>query len=96
MKCYFLWTVTGPMLILTSFDYVAHPDLLEKLRNNGIPKFVAYEVPIDLIRERYGGHFKKVMDDLSQTDELRILDIEGERVLHNVRLKELGSPIIYE
>ena len=96
MKCYFLWTVTGPVLILTSFDYVAHPDLLVKLKDMGIPKFVAHEVPIDLIKQRYGGHFDKIMDDLHESDELRILDDDGVRVLNNVSLKELGPPITYE
>jgi hypothetical protein len=96
MKCYFLWTVTGPQLVLTSRDYIAHPDCLTKLKDMGIPKFIAYEIPIVLVKERYGGHFEKVIKDPNGSDELRVLDSEGERVLNNISFKELGPAIPYE
>jgi len=96
MKSYFLWTASGPQLILTSRDYVAHPDCLEKLKNMGIPKFIAHEVPIDLVKKRYGGHYEKIIGDPNGTDELRILDTQGKRVLNNISFKELGPAIPYE
>ncbi len=96
MKAYFLWTVTGPELIMTSYDYVKHPECLKKLDDVGINKFVAHEVPLDLVKERYGEHYQIVLDDPEQTDELRIVDISARRVLINFSFKELGPPIYYE
>jgi hypothetical protein len=99
MKAYFLWTVTGPQIILTSYDL--EKDTGGLLRTNRTidslaNKVIAYEVPLAKIKERYGEHFDVVINDPKQTDQLRILDSDGERVLGNIHFKELGSPIYYE
>lgn len=96
MKAYFLWTVTGPQMILTSCDFVVHPECQKRLSDNGIEKFVAHEVPVDLVKERYGEHFESVISDPNQTDELRIVDTSPRRVLNNFSFKELGAPIYHE
>ena len=94
MKTAMLFTGSGP--ILTSHDSVTAPVLLEKLEAKGIERFLAYEVPLDLAKQRYGGHFMTVMNDLHETDDLRVLDYNGERAFALFRLDELGSPIVYE
>jgi hypothetical protein len=96
MKCYFLWTVTGPQLILTSCDYVKDPACLNKLKDMGIPKFVAHEVSIDLVKARYGESLVTILQDPDSTDELRVLDTEGKRFLNNISFKDLGPAIPYE
>lgn len=96
MKTVMLFTGSGPIVILTSYDSVTTPALLEKLETKGIERFLAYEVPLDLAKKRYGGHFVSVMNDLRETDDLRVLDYNGERAFALFRLDELGSPIIYE
>lgn len=96
MKAYFLWTVQGPRLILTCCDFTTNRICLEVLAHRGIDKFVAQEVALHLAKDRYGTHFDIVMKDPKQTDDLRILDEVGERVLKNFSLKELGTPIYYE
>ena len=37
-----------------------------------------------------------IMEDLSQTDDLRVLDYNGHHVFYNFALKELGEPIYVE
>jgi hypothetical protein len=96
VKAYFLWTVTGPQLIVTSYDFVQHPELLKKLADTGITKFVAQEVSLDLVRERYGEHFQGVLTDPDQTDELRNVETSPRAVLNKFSFKELGEPIYYE
>ncbi|WP_249168032.1 hypothetical protein [Bradyrhizobium elkanii] len=64
MKALLLLTASGPLLILTSHESVHDQELLEKLKHKGIGKFVAFEVPVPLARERYGGHFQAVESDL--------------------------------
>ncbi len=96
MKAIMLITGSGPMVILTSFDSVTHPDLLRKLEAKGIERFFAHEIPLDLAKQRYGGHFKVVLHDLHETDDLRVLDYNGERAFGLFRLHELGPVVIYD
>lgn len=96
MKAGIFFTGTGPILILTSYENFDQPEFVEKLRSKGIKKFIAYEVSVDQTREKYGKHFEIILGDLSQTDDLRVLDYDGHHVFYNYSLHELGHPVIYE
>lgn len=96
MKCFMLFTGSGPLVILTSYDSATDPGLLEKFRAKGIDKFLAYEVPLPLAQERYGAHFAVVRRDLHQEDDLRILDYNGERAFRLFHFSELATPVTYE
>ena len=96
MKSLLLLTASGPLLVLTSHESLQDQKLLEVLRQKGIGKFVAFEVPVSLARERYGGHFRAVESNLHETDDLRVLDFNGQRVFQLFRFDELGSPILKE
>jgi hypothetical protein len=96
MKTFMLMTGSGPLMILTSHASIDEPLLLEKLASKGIEKFLAYEVPYDLARERYGGHFSVVANDLHESDDLRVLDYNGERAFKLFSFSELGPPIVHE
>ncbi len=96
MKAYFFFTAGGPLVILTSYDSVENPELLKKIRSKGIGKFIACEVPVELAKSRYGGHFDVVCQNLHETDDLRVLDYSGERAYKNFGFKELGRPIYCE
>ena len=96
MKIFLLFTGSSPLVIATSHNSLTDPGLLEKLRAKGIEKFIAYELPPTLVRERYGGHFDVVMKDLHESDDLRVLDFNGERAFRLFHMKELGSPVMFE
>jgi hypothetical protein len=96
MKAGIFFTGTGPILILTSYDNLDNPQLLEKLKIKGIKKFIAYEVPEGAVREKYGLQFNMVLRDLNQSDDLRVLDYDGHHVFYNFALKELGEPMYHE
>ncbi len=96
MKVAMLFTGSGPIVILTSHDSVTDPSLLEKLEAKGIGRFLAYELPLDLAKKRYGGHFNTVLNDLHETDDLRVLDYNGERAFGLFGLNELRNPVIYD
>lgn len=96
MKSIMLLTGGGPLVILTSFDSVTETGLLTKLENKGIDKFTAHEIPLDLARARYGAHFTRVERDLHETDDLRILDYNGNRAFRLFSFEELGPAILYE
>lgn len=96
MKVALLFTGSGPLVIVTSHGSLMDEGLLDKLRAKGIDKFLAYEIPLALAEQRYGGHFQVVMGDLSETDDLRVLDFNGERAFHLFHWRELGAPLAYE
>ncbi len=100
MKAYFVWTVIGPQIILTAHDLEKDPGWVAQTRRTidwpQLNKFVAYEVPLEIIKQRFGEQFEVVMRDPKQTDDLRILDSEGEHVLNNIHFPELGQPIYFE
>ena len=96
MKAGIFFTGTGPILILTSYDALNDPKLVEKLALKGIKKYIAYEVEEDLVKQRYGNHYNVILGDLKQTDDLRVLDYDGHHVFYNFSLNEIGQPIYYE
>jgi hypothetical protein len=96
MKAYMLMTGSGPLVILSSHTSIEDPVLLQKLAAKGIDKFMSYEIPIELAKERYGGHFSAVSHDVYETDDLRILDYNGERAFKLFSFREWGQPTIHE
>ena len=96
MKAAMLFTGSGPLVILTSHASLEEPLLLMKLAAKGITKFIAHEIPVDLARLRYGGHFEVVLRDLHESDDLRVLDFNGERAFRLFRLADLGPPTLHE
>lgn len=96
MKAGIYYTATGPIAILTSYPSVVAPELVDKLHGKGIDTFLAWEVPVELAQERYGSHYARVMGDLHESDELRVLDDDGLRVFKLFRPSGLGTPLIHE
>jgi len=96
MKAGIFSTGTGPILILTSYESLNDPKLVEKLRQKGIKKFIAFDVPEELVKDRYGKHYQVILGDLKQTDDLRVLDYDGHHVFYNFSLKEISAPIYHE
>lgn len=96
MNAFLLMTGSGPLVILTSHTSIEDRSLLAKLHAKGIYKFIAYRVPEELARERYGGHYHVVVNDLHETDDLRVLDYNGERAFQMFRFSELGEARTHE
>ncbi len=96
MKAFILFSGSAPLMLLTSYESARHPEFIQKLATKGIKKFVAYDVPLDLVKEIYGKHYDLVMEDLHQTDDLRVLDYDGYHVVNTFSFKRLGKPVLYE
>lgn len=96
MKAGVFFTGSGPILILTSYDSLTSPNLVRKLSAKGIRKFIAFEVPVETVRAKYGTHFDVVMSDIKQEDDLRVLDYDGHHVYSEFSLRELGPEVTYE
>ncbi|MEJ5363825.1 MAG: hypothetical protein WHS86_01860 [Desulfosoma sp.] len=96
MKAGIIFTGTGPILVLTSYESFQDPKFIEKLNNKGIKKFIARELPLESVKQKYGLQFNIVLGDLNQTDDLRVLDYNGHNVFYNFSFKEMGEPIYCE
>ena len=96
MKALMLVTGSGPIVVLTSHATVTNPSLKAQLKAKGIEKFVAYELPLERVKERYGGHFNTVMHNLHETDDLRVLDFDGQRAFRLFSFEELGPALEVE
>jgi hypothetical protein len=96
MKVAMLFTGSGPIVIVTSYSSLLEPNLLAKLQAKGIEKFIAYELPAEIVQQRYGNHFSVVMHDLHESDDLRVLDYNGERAFRLFPLQGLGTPVIHD
>ena len=96
MQAGIFFTGTGPILILTSYESLNDPKLVEKLALKGIKKYIAFKVSEDMVKQKYGKHFNVILSDLKQTDDLRVLDYDGHHVFYNFSLDEIGEPILHE
>lgn len=96
MNAGLIFAGSGPIVILTSHDGLTDPALLERLAGKGISKFIAFPVPLDVVRAKYGIHFEIVCQDLHETDDLRVLDFDGRRAMELLPFNVLGKPIYHE
>lgn len=96
MKAGLIFTGTGPILILTTYESFNDPKLVAKFNTKGIKKFIACDLPLEKVKAKYGNQYSVIMGDLNQTDDLRVLDYNGYNVFHNFRFSEMGKPIYYE
>ena len=96
MKTILMFTGSGPILLLTTYESITNPEFVNKLLAKGIKKFIAYDLPISLVQNKYGAHYSAVINDVKQSDDLRVLDYNGHNVFYNFSFKDLGRPIYYE
>ena len=96
MKAGIIIDGAGSILILTSCESFEDPQLVEAFRRKGITKYVAFEVPVDLVQKNYGQHFAVALADRQQTDILRVVDVDGQRIFTNFPLRTFNRPVCHE
>ncbi len=96
MKAGIVFTGSGPLVILTSYESFTDPSLVEKLKAKGIKKYLGFELPVELCKERYGQHFQVVLRDLRQSDDMRVLDFDGHHIFLTFSFSEFGQEFRYE
>ncbi len=93
MRAYIIFSGTGPILILTTYDALTDERLVGKLGHKGIVKFIAYEVPIADVRRIYGVPFDVIASDLERAEDVRVLDFNGHHIFSSFSFANLGEPI---
>jgi hypothetical protein len=92
-SAYLIFTGTGPILALSTYPSLTDERLIGKLSYKGIVKFIAYEVDLEAVRQRYSASFASVAEDLAGDEDIRVLDFNGHQIMTNFSLDELGEPI---
>jgi hypothetical protein len=64
MKAGVIFAGCGPILILTTYKSFSESDFIQKLGAKGIKKFIVYEVPVELVKNKYGEHYDVIIADL--------------------------------
>jgi hypothetical protein len=94
-RAYLVFTGTGPILVLSTYPKITDDRLLDKLRYKGIDKFIAYEVDLEAVKQRYAHAYEPIATDLEAVEDIRVLDFNGHQIMTNFSLDELGDPIKY-
>jgi hypothetical protein len=96
MKAALIFTGSSPILIITSYPSLEDKRFLEKLKYKGIEKFIAFEVKLESAKEKYGSRFDVIRDDLNETEDMRVLDYNGQLAFERFSFEELGEIIKHE
>ncbi|MHC4269484.1 MAG: hypothetical protein ACYSTS_13575 [Planctomycetota bacterium] len=96
MKAALIFTGSSPILIITSYPSLEDKRFLEKLKQKGIDKFIAFEVQLEIAKEKYGNRFDLITDDLDATEDMRILDYNGQLAFERFSFDELGEMIKHD
>ncbi len=96
MKAGVIMSGTGAILVLSACDSFEDPQLVQSLREKGITKYIALEVPVDMVKGSYGSLFQITLADRKQSDVCRVIDVDGARIFRNFPLTVMGRPICHE
>ena len=96
MKAFLIFSGSAPLLILTSYPDVKNGRFVDKLKHKGIKKFIAFEVPLDHAKQRYGARFDVISADLAKSEDMRVLDYDGHIAFNNFSFDELGEMVKFE
>jgi hypothetical protein len=96
MTAFLVFTEREPMIVMTRRAAVTDGRLVDALDQRGISKFIAYEVPLDRLRNRYGVPFEVIEADVIAGKELRVLDYKGSHVFESISLAELNGCIRHD
>ncbi|MBU0514984.1 MAG: hypothetical protein KJ621_09450 [Proteobacteria bacterium] len=89
MRAFIIFYGGGSILILSTYKTFYHAEITAGLKANGIKKFIAYEVDLDLCRERYDDHFDFISKYLGAKDDFRVLDYNGNHIFDTFSFEEM-------
>ena len=92
IRSYLIFTGTGPILVLSTYAALTDERLVEKLRYKGIDKFIAYEVALEAVQERYEHAYQPTSPATWEAHDLRVLDFNGHQIMANFSLARARRP----
>lgn len=95
MRCYIVDCGAITILVVTTLKSATDPVLVRRLKANEISKMMLMEVPVNLVRERYGEHFDRIVQILG-SEEFRVVDFNGSSIFSKFTFSEMGEPLRVE
>jgi len=95
MKAYVVFSSKEPVLVMTRTS-IRSKEILKELRRIGCLKFIAREVPVEGLRDRYGRQFDVIEASLTKGCDLRVLDFSGRRIFRTLPFSEFGPAYRHE
>lgn len=83
-------------MVLTSCPTFNDPGFIDALREKAITKYMVFDVPVDLVRDQYGQLYHIALADLKQSDVLRVIDVDGQRIFKKIPFEAFGQLISHE
>jgi hypothetical protein len=96
MTAFLVLTGYPPFIVITAESAVSDGRLAESLQMSGFDKFIAREISLDALRDRYGLPLEVIEAEVNGGKELRVLDSSGTHVFENVSFADLGTCIRYD
>jgi hypothetical protein len=93
---YLVVTEGGSMVVLTSRPAIDDARALGALERRGVDRFIAWELPLEVVRRAYGAACDVILGELAQGTEMRVLDFNGPHIFANVPLSRLGRQVRHE
>ncbi|MEW6381986.1 MAG: hypothetical protein AB1611_20615 [bacterium] len=91
MKAAIIFTGTGPILIITTYNNLLDENITARLHAKGMKKYILSEVSVEKCRELYGNHFNLVVENMNPDGDMRVLDFDGSRIFVNFSFKDMGE-----
>lgn len=91
MKAAIIFTGTGPILIVTTYENLLDEEISIKLKAKGIKKYILSEVSVDQCKTLYGNHFNLVTEDLGPSNDIRVLDYDGHHIFLSFSFDNMGK-----
>ena len=93
IKAFMVFTGTGPIMVVTKLPEMDVDAAREHMASKGIRKYIAYEVPLARVEERYGTRYHAAVSRLASDKDIRVLDVDGHHVFSSFDFTEMGEPV---
>ena len=97
LRSHLVLTAIGPVLTVTSYGRIDHPELRALLERKSIDKYIAFELDLETVRRAYAETFDTMTEGLTEeTPEVRVLEIDGHDIFRRIPFSDLRDPVICE
>ncbi|MBF0622446.1 MAG: hypothetical protein HQL54_11025 [Magnetococcales bacterium] len=94
IRSYIVMSGNGALLVITKLSCGMQGDTCRaQLREKGMERYIAFEIPTARVEERYGAGYFTVVNRMTGDDDIRVVDINGQRVMNNFNFAEMGEPV---
>ena len=91
MKAAIIFSGTGPILIISTYENLLDENITTALKNKGMKKYILSEVSVEKCWALYGNHFALVAETMNPKGDMRVLDFDGSHIFLNFSFEDMGE-----